>query len=72
MKSEVRAVDEFGVIRYRGTEFALGWEMARRRVLVQARESSGLLVQTPAGEQVAVAMGWTRRMERRLRAEGVR
>jgi len=71
MRREVRAVDEFGVIRYRGTEFALGWELARRRVVINGRDRKDLVVQTPAGEQFAVPIGFTRRMRSRMEVEGL-
>jgi hypothetical protein len=71
MNREVRAVDEFGVIRYRGTEFAVGWEMARRKVFIGGRDRNDLVVMTAEGEICAPAIGVTREMERRLAAEGI-
>lgn len=70
-RREVRAVDELGVIRYRGTEFAVGWEMARRRVLISGRDRKDLVVVTPAGEQYAVPIGFTRPMRKRMGVEGL-
>jgi len=68
---EVRAVDEFGVIRYRGTEFAVGWDLARRKVFIGGRDRKDLIVRTEAGEQLAVPIGFTRRMRSRMEVGGL-
>ena len=71
MRREVRAVDEFGVIRYRGTEFAVGWDLARRKVRILGRDRRDLVVMTAEGEKYAGPIGFTRRMRSRMEVEGL-